>query len=101
VHHNLFARNRHDIKSSGRPSSSYVATGNVSLGSNSGHLYDVHGCEDYPDECRAGSREAGDWFVIRGNYFLDPYQPAIRVRGVPRVGVEISGNYFASSEGRF
>lgn len=87
---NIFDWNRHSIAGTGRPGTSYEARYNLVLENANSHSFDMHGGKDRKD----GTNIAGTWIKIHHNIFQVTSDPAIKIRGVPLVGVEIYNNCF-------
>jgi len=105
---NVFDRNRHDVSSSGRAHSSYVARFNYSLqgGYTYGHgyygqHYDVHG-RDKSNDYDGGP--AGEYFeiaynTVRGDqsYYVTQTRPVFELRGLPAQGAYFHDNVVVAS----
>jgi hypothetical protein len=93
---NLFRHNRHDIAGTGKGLSSYTARYNVSETGLMSHSFDMHGCQDTPNnvECIDGSDKSGERIIIENNVFLDPMR-SVWIRGNPSKFASISNNYFS------
>ena len=94
----LLCDNKHHVAGTGAPGCSYEASHNLVQsveypGGPQAHLLDMHGGEDRQD----GTSIAGDHVLIRCNTFASPNM-AVCIRGVPREGAEVSGNWFLFAE---
>ncbi len=107
IERNLFDLNRHAITASGGPGTGYWAEDNLILkgGGVHGtffntftHVLDVHGDKNCPSNISAiwNCGHAGDqfWFIDNAVQFTRDYE--LKIRGLPRVAVNIEGNVFAN-----
>lgn len=108
IDRNVFDFNRHAIAASGGPGTGYAADHNLILKGGGvhakwyneyTHLFDVHGdanCPDIPGNQHTWNcGNAGDQFWMTNNAFQFTNDHAIKLRGVPRIAANISGNVFA------
>jgi hypothetical protein len=110
IERNVFDFNRHAIAASGKVGTTYVAAHNLVLAGGGQHdkwynhythQFDIHGDDNCPswipgswDEHIWNCGRAGDGAVFRDNAFQYANDHAIKIRGVPRRGVNFYGNVF-------
>ena len=108
IERNVFDFNRHAIKGSGASGVGYRADRNLvlrgggvhgTLFNPNTHQFDVHGdanCPDIPGNQHTWNcGNAGDQFWFTNNAFQYTNDLAIKLRGVPRIQANITGNVFA------
>jgi hypothetical protein len=91
VEANIFDYYRHAISGSGYVGESYEACYNLVLEHSTESNFDMH-----PDP--SGTGYAGDWVKIHHNTFRSAFQPAVNIRGMPRIGAYIDHNWFAKND---
>ena len=107
IERNVFDRNRHAIASDGKWGSGYLAYRNLSMGMGIdsrkfviryNHAFDVHArgnCGSYHYNCGP----AGEYYQIGYNTFTDPESDDIRLRGTPRMGLDVQNNVYYKGPG--
>lgn len=99
---NIFDHYRHAIAGTGHAGTSYEARYNLVKGNAISHAFDMHGGTDFcPNQSIPCTPEelvmAGEFINIHHNTFEIINYAAIRVRGIPTVGLEVHHNWFKSS----